>query len=63
MEETWVVCLKHKTTLFKQVTLHDILNHLKETSTGGEAIDVIGLQQGVLSWWATAYNKDRKSVV
>ena len=44
-------CLKNKTTLFKHVTLRNILDHLGETSTGGKAINVIGLQQGVLSWW------------
>ena len=51
MEETWVLCLKNKTTLFKHVTLHVILNHLGATITEGEAIDVLGLQQGMLSWW------------
>ena len=51
MEETWVVFLKNETTLFKHVNLRDILGHLMATSTGGEVIDVIGLQQGMLSWW------------
>ena len=51
VEETWVVRLKNETTLFKHVTLRDILDHLGATTTGGEAIDVIGLQQGLLSWW------------
>ena len=51
VEEKWVVRLKDKTTLFKHVTLRNILNHLGATSTDGEAIDVIGLQQGMLSWW------------
>ena len=41
VEETWVVCLKNKTTLFKYVTLGDILDHLRATRTGGKAIDVI----------------------
>ena len=50
VEETWMVCLKNKTTLFKHVKLRDILDHLRATSTGGEAIDVIGLQQGMSSW-------------
>ena len=44
MEETWVVCLKDETTLFKHVTPRDILNHLEATSTGRETIDVIGAQ-------------------
>ena len=51
VEETWVVCLKNETTLFKHVTLREILDRLLETSTGGEAIYVIGLQQGMSSWW------------
>ena len=51
VEETWVVPLKNETTLFKHVTLCDILNQLGATSTGGEAIDIIGLQQGMLSRW------------
>ena len=40
MEETWVVWLKNETTLFKHVTLRDILDHLGATSTGGKVIDV-----------------------
>ena len=51
VEETCVVRLKNETALFKHVTLRDILNHLGATRTGGEAIDAIGLQQGILSWW------------
>ena len=51
VEETWVVRLKNETTLFKHVTLHNLIDHLGETSTGGEEIDVIGLQQGMLSCW------------
>ena len=51
MEETWVVCLKNETTLFKHVTLRNIFNHLGATSTEGKEIDVIGIQQGMLSWW------------
>ena len=49
VEEMWVVCLKNDTTLFKYVTLRDILAHVVATSTGGEAIDVISLQQGSAS--------------
>ena len=49
VEETWVVCLKNGTTLFKHVTLRDILNHIGETSTGSEAIEIIRLQQGMPS--------------
>ena len=33
VEETREVRLKHKTTVFKHVTLHDILNHLGATRT------------------------------
>ena len=51
VEETRVVCLKNETTLSKHVTLRDIPNHLRATSTGGEDIDVIVIQEGVLSWW------------
>ena len=51
VEEMWVVRLKNETTLFKHVTLCNLLDHLGATRTGGEAIDVIGLQQGMLSWW------------
>ena len=51
VEEMWVVRLKNETTLFKHTTLHDILDHLGATSMGGKAIDFIGLQQGMLSWW------------
>ena len=51
MEETWVVCLKNETTLFKHITLCDILNHLGATSTGDEVIDIIVLKKGMLSWW------------
>ena len=47
----WAVCLKNETTLLKHVTLRDILNHLGSTSTEGEAINLIRLQQGMLSWW------------
>ena len=43
VEEMWVVRLKNETTLFKHVTLCNLLDHLGATSTGGEAIDVIGL--------------------
>ena len=50
VEETWVVCLKNETTLFKHIALRDILNHLGATSTEGEEIVVIGLQKGMLSW-------------
>ena len=46
-----MVRIKNETTLFKHVTLGDILDHLRATSTGGEAIDVISLQQGMSSWW------------
>ena len=46
-----MVCLKNETTLFKHVNLHNILDHLGATITEGEAIDVIGLQKGMLSWW------------
>ena len=51
VEEMWVVCLKNETTLSKHVTLRDILDHLGATSLGGEAIDVVGLHQGMSSWW------------
>ena len=51
VEETWVIRLKNETTLFNHVTLRNLLDHLGATSTGGEAIDVIGLQKGMLSWW------------
>ena len=51
VEETWVVCLQNETTLFKYVTLCNLLEHLGATSTVGEVINVIGLQQGILSWW------------
>ena len=51
VEETWVVHLKNETTIFKHVTLNDILDHLGATSTGGEAINVTVLQQGMSSWW------------
>ena len=47
VEETWVVRLKNETTLFKHVTLRDILDHFGETRTGGEAINLICLQQGM----------------
>ena len=46
-----MVRLKNETTLFKQVNLRYIFDHLRETITGGEAIDVIGLHQDMLSWW------------
>ena len=46
----WVVRLEDETTLIKHVTLRDILNHLGETSTGGEVTVVIKLLQGILSW-------------
>ena len=45
-----MVFLKNETTLFKHITLHNILNHIGATSTGGKAI-LIRLQQGMLSWW------------
>ena len=51
MEETWVVRLENETTFFKHATLHDILDHLGETSTGGKTINAIRLQQRMLSWW------------
>ena len=51
MEEMWVVLLKEKTTLFKHVTIHNLLDHLLSRSMCGEDINVIGLQQGMLSWW------------
>ena len=41
MEGTWVFRIKNETTLFKHVTLRDILDHLGATSTGVEAIEVI----------------------
>ena len=41
VEEMWAVRLKDKTTLFKHVTLHNILDHLGETRIDGEAIGVI----------------------
>ena len=44
VEEMWVVRLKNKNNLFKHVTLHNILDHIGATSTGGEAINVISLQ-------------------
>ena len=50
VEETWVFFLKDETTLFKNVTLRNLLDHLGATSTGREAIGVIGVQQGVLYW-------------
>ena len=43
VEETWLVRLNSEITLFNHVTLRDILDHLRPTSTGGEAIDVIGI--------------------
>ena len=46
-----MVRLKNETTLFKHVTLRDILDQLGSTSTEDEAIDVIGIQQGMISWW------------
>ena len=46
-----MVRLKNETTLFKHVTLRDILDQLGATSTEDEAIDVIGIQQGMISWW------------
>ena len=51
VEETWVVWLKNETTLFEHVILRDILDHLRAANTGGETINVICLQQGMLSWW------------
>ena len=51
MEETWVVRLKNETTLFKHVTLRNIRGHLGATITGGESIDVTGLQHRMLPWW------------
>ena len=50
-EQKWVVFLKNETTLFKNVTFHDLLNHLGTTSTGGESINMISLHQDILSWW------------
>ena len=41
VEETWVVCLKNEATIFKHVTLRNLLYHLGATSMGGEVIDVI----------------------
>ena len=46
-----MVHIKYETILFKNVTLRDILDHLGATSTGGEAINVTILQQGMSSWW------------
>ena len=46
-----MVFLKNETTLFKHIILRDRLGLLGATSTGGEAIVVIVLHQGVLSWW------------
>ena len=51
MEETWVVFLRNKTTLYKHVNLRDLLDHLGATRTVREAIDVIVLQHGLFSWW------------
>ena len=54
VEKIWVIRLKNETTLFKHVTLRnlcDLRNHLGATSMGREAIDMIGIQQGILSWW------------
>ena len=45
VEETWMVRLKNETALFKHVTLRDILVHLRAAIMGGEAINVIRLQQ------------------
>ena len=42
---------KNEITLFEHVTLRNLLDHLGETSTGGEAINVIDLHQGMLSCW------------
>ena len=50
VEEMWAIRLKNKTTLFKHVTLRNLLDHLGATGTDGEAIGVISLQQGMLSW-------------
>ena len=41
VEETWVVCLKNEATIFKHVTLRNLLYHIGATSMGGEAIYVI----------------------
>ena len=49
MEETRLVFLKNETTLFKHVILRGILDQLVATITGGEAIVVIGLKQGMSS--------------
>ena len=46
-----MVHLKDETTLFKHVTLHNLIDHLGAMSTGGEDINVIGVEQGVLYWW------------
>ena len=41
VEETWVVRLKNKATIFKHVTLCDLLYQIGAKSMGREAIDVI----------------------
>ena len=41
VEETWVVRLKNEATIFKHVTLCDLLYHLGATSMGREEIDMI----------------------
>ena len=41
VEETWVVRLKNEATIFKHVTLCDLLYQIGAKSMGREAIDVI----------------------
>ena len=40
----WVVHLKYETTLFKHVTLRNLIDHLGSMIMDREAIDMIGVQ-------------------
>ena len=47
VEETWILELKYKETLFTQVTLRQLLDQLKSICGGLYAIDALALQNEI----------------
>ena len=58
VDETWVLELKDKETLFTQVTPRQLLVHLQSICGGLHAIDVLALQNEMLE-----YHTDSKGIL
>ena len=52
IEDTWILPLKEETTFYNKVPLRYFFAHIKGSSGGLEATNIISLLSAMLGWWA-----------